>query len=170
MRTIENQNKANEISHYYENIVSQDLKKTTRHFNEQGISTKTIHRTINRFKETGSSSYKKSPGRPAKIMTYNVIQSVKSDYEKDPTISERNMAKKHNLTKTTIHNIKKKKLKMKTYKKETTPKYTEDQKRRIEENLRKLVEKRLPSTSSKIIVMDNETYCMHDPNDNENQS
>ena len=69
------------------------------------------------------------------------------------------------LPKITINRIKVEKLGIRTYKALTVPKQTEEQKIRTKKNCRKIAEKRFKSGTSKILVMDDQTYYPIDPSD-----
>ena len=159
------QNLADRICHYYEKIVNKDRKLTYLHFSREGIAKGTICRILKRYELSGTSTYKKSPGRPVKKMTSKVIKKVDENYKTQPNVSERSLARKLNLSKTTLHRIKVDKLNLKTYKATTTPKYTAKQEARAKTNCRKILEKMLSNEPSKILIIDDETYCPIDPSD-----
>lgn len=165
MRQKNSEDLAKRICHYYENITGRDRKLTRQHFMNEHIRRTTINRILERFEERGNIEYRKSPGRQVRVMTPKVQKKVKRMFKRDPETSERIVADKLELKKTTLHRIKAKKLGIKAYVKESAPKYTEDQKRRAKTNCRKLTENRLLSRSRKVLIMDDETYCPVDPKD-----
>ena len=123
------QNLADRICHYYEKIVNKDRKLTYLHFTREGIAKGTICRILKRYELSGTSTYKKPPGRPVKKMTSKVIKKVDENYKTQPNVSERSLARKLNLSKTTLHRIKVDKLNLKTYKPQLPPSTQRSRKR-----------------------------------------
>lgn len=165
MRSKTSEQLGRDVCHYYENVVSRSKKLTYSHFIDQQIPKSTICHILQRYEQRGTADYKKKSGRSVRVATPKAIKAVDKEYKKDPGMSVRNLAHKLKLSPTTVHNIKVKKLGIKSYKAISAPKYTEEQKKRSKTNCRKIAEKRLDPKLSKILVMDDETYCPIDPND-----
>lgn len=165
MRSKTSEQLGRDVCHYYENVVSRSKKLTCSHFIDQQIPKSTICRILQRYEQRGTADYKKKSGRSVRVATPKAIKAVDKEYKKDPGMSVRNLAHKLKLSPTTVHNIKVKKLGIKSYKAISAPKYTEEQKKRSKTNCWKIAEKRLDPKLSKILVMDDETYCPIDPND-----
>src|SRR5690348_10048253 len=163
MRAKSSRELAERVCHFFQNVFSRNRKDTVKHFYREGIARFSISRILDRFEVRGTAEYKKPPGRPPRLATKKVIKTVKKAFQDNPNISEGAVARKVGLSSSFLHKIKVDKLNMKTYKSMNAPKYTNEKKSRAKTNCRKIVEKMLSSDSSKIIVMDDETYCPVDP-------
>lgn len=151
------------VCHAYENEFKRDRKNTVQHFVNKGYWRRTINRVLARYVERGSIDYKKSSGHPVTVAKKKVVKTVDNLFKTNPNISTRAAAKKAGLTKSTLWNIKAKRLGLKTYKAKTAPKYNERQKKIAKTNCRKIVDKLLRPDPSKILVLDDETYIVVDP-------
>jgi hypothetical protein len=146
------------IVHFFLNDGQQDIKLTCRHFMAEGVARTTIKDHITRYKERGTTSWKKQTGRPRTVATAKVVHAVDKLINKDPSISERTGAAKMGLTKTTYRRIKVEDLSIKTYKKEPAPKYKGDQQERAKSACRKIYRNQLLSDEPKVLIIDDETY------------
>jgi hypothetical protein len=157
MTRQENEALAKRVSHFYERIGGSEnqlaLKLTTKHFKEEGITRQRINGIIKRYKERGTADYLKIPGRPSK----RSVESVKKQIDKEPGISVRNGALKTKMPYSTYQFIKRKKLGVRAYVKQTVPKYAGNQVARAQKACRALYRK------TKVFVMDDETYVPIDP-------
>ena len=59
----------NRIVQFYEKYSDKGKPFTVQHFMEEGLSRRTIYRTLQTFKERGTTKRKDGIGRPAKILT-----------------------------------------------------------------------------------------------------
>lgn len=154
---------AKRIVHFYENFGNQDIAVTCNHFMTEGFLRNTICRIIKRYLTNGTTSWKLNSGRPPVKSTKKNVKLIKNMFTKNPNCSVRNAAQKLKLKKSTVSDIKVKKLGIKAYRKQTTPKYNSDQADRAKTKCRILYRKRLLKNPKKIVVMDDETYVPIDP-------
>jgi transposase len=163
MSRKENEAYAKRIVQFYKingGLSNCDAKKITcRHFMVEGTHRQVILRIINRFNERGSIEYLKMSGRKP----FRSTESVRKIIQKDPEISVKEGAKKAGMPSSTYQFIKKYKLGINGYVKESVPKYSDDQKARAKNACCKLYRKIIPSGGGKIIIMDDETYVHLDP-------
>ena len=139
-----------------------DRRATIDHFLQEGLNAKTIARVINRFEKTGQIGYSKKSGPRPTILTSSALRKVGNHYKRNPEISERILAAKLRMSKGSVYRSKKK-LKIRSRKKKTAPKFVKDQKERAEKNARRLYKISIPSGGDKFFIMDDETYCPIDP-------
>jgi len=151
------------ICHVYKNTFNLDRKKTVKHFVCAGKHRNTIYHILDRYDESSSASYKKLSGRPVTVATNKVVKAIENLHITHPNISTRAAARKFGISQSKLCVIKAKRLGFKVGKAIDAPKYNDRQKKIAKTNCRKLVEKRLPSDPSKILVIDDETYCVVDP-------
>lgn len=163
MKQSEGEALAKRIVHFYENVANRSIIDTCRHFMKEGIWRLTIKRIIARYEKRGTVEYSHKSGRTPKISTKKTVAKVKKIFESDPNKSVRACAEKLQLTKSTVSDIKVKKLGVKARRKETVPKYSGDQESRAKSACRKLYRNRGLSTGAKILIMDDETYVPVDP-------
>lgn len=154
---------ANRVCHVHEKVFFRDRKKTRQHFLAEGMHRTTINRILDRYEERGNADFKKKIGRPAILGSPQLVKSLKDAITKNPNVSNRCMATKLGISEFYVRYIKAKKLGFKTYKAQSAPKYNEGQKSRAKTNCRKIGEKMLKQSTTKMIVMDDETYCPIDP-------
>ena len=160
MKRFERQLTASRIINYYISLNDEHsfrLKKTVRHFAEEGELSNTVYAVIRRYRKTGTDVYKPIGGSKRTVSTPEVTQKVVEMLNNTNT-SVRECSVNLNLPKTTVQNIKKREG-IKTYKCEITPKYTISQQTRAQKNCRKI--NRL--ATKKIIVIDDENYVPFDP-------
>lgn len=74
-------------------------------------------------------------------MTPKVIRKDQKEFKKDPGVSERNLINKLKIAQSTLHDIKAKKLGLKSYKAISAPKYNQGQENGAKINSRKIAEK-----------------------------
>jgi len=135
-------------------------KKTTAdHFVSEGKRKTTIYNIINRCEARGSSQFNQIPGRPAVVMCKKNIVKVEKAFDRNSSTSVRRVAEKLHLKKSTVSDIKVKKLRYTAQTKKKAPKYIKDQESRAKTGLRRLYK----NTREKILIIDDETYLINDP-------
>ena len=126
------------VVHFYENSGDKSASKTCQHFSKTGVSPKTVRNIVKRYTEEGRLTHNNKSKRIPKIGTPKVVEKVRKLFQNDPNISVRRVANRLGLPRSTVSNIKVKKLGYKAYKKEVAPKYNPDQERRAKRGCRKL--------------------------------
>lgn len=119
-----------------------------------------VKRTIERFLETGSIEEKRGRGRKPGTTNKNLEKKVTAFMERKRSTSERDIAKKFQTSKTTVHRIKQRN-DFKTYKKQKRPKRTTTQLNTAIARSRKLYET-LRAAHEACLVMDDESYFKYD--------
>lgn len=139
-----------------------DLSATIEHFKKENVSHMTVRRAIKRLVETGSSQFKPITGRPKSETTTKATKMIDKDLQKNPKLSNRQLARMHNTSDATVRRIKKD-LGYKSYKAQPAPKIVKDQGPRIVTGATRIYKKLVPSGGEKILVIDDETYVPIDP-------
>ncbi|KAJ3645955.1 hypothetical protein Zmor_023572 [Zophobas morio] len=161
MARTENEQFAKRVVHYCLNQADRQKSLTVQHFQQEGIARSTIYTILQRFEATKSLAYKKIPGKPATQATPKVLNAISKMFEKNPSLSVRAAARRLNIAKSTLSDIKIKKLGIKARVKQKAPKYIKQQKERAKTACRKIYKSGL----RKILVLDDETYVPIDPAD-----
>jgi hypothetical protein len=160
MARLANELNAKRIVQFYENVggIENPLscRMTTKHFEEEGIARTVVWRITIRFNERGYIDYHKITGKPPK----RSVKSVKNLMERKPETSVTSGAIVTGMPRSTFQHIKRKKLNIRAYVKETVPKYSVDQIQRARKACRKFYNRILKDNL--IIVMDDETYVHQD--------
>ncbi|KAF2893782.1 hypothetical protein ILUMI_12393 [Ignelater luminosus] len=110
-------------------------------------------------KNTGKTEYAPIPGRPISKQMLKTQKKNETLFTKCPATSVRIVAKKLDIPKSTISDIKVKKLGFRAQTQKKAPKYVKDQERRAKTGLRKIYKKTLRKT----LVIDDETYVVLEP-------
>lgn len=155
----ENEWRAKRIVQFHQSVSKFCKKNTVEHFLKEGIPKPTIYRVLAMFEESGDTSFKKLPGRPPAKSSPRKVVKVEKVFRRDPNTSVRAAAKKLNLSKSTVSNIKVHRLRIKAYTKKKSPMYTLGQEARAKTGLRKIYKK----TLEKVLIIDDETYVPFDP-------
>lgn len=161
MKTKQNEENAKRIVSFFQNV-DNDRAKTMKHFMEEGLNKRTIQRVLKRYIVSGRIEYNKKSGPQRSVLTKKMLQRIKKHYQRNPSSSVRQTAKKFQISNGSISNAKKI-LNIKTRKKKVAPKYIKDQKARAERALRKLYKMSTASGANHFFVLDDETYCPADP-------
>ena len=161
MKRSENEALFKRVISYFQNQALGSKITTVKHFQNEGIHRNTIYKMLKRFETTNSTSYRKLPGRSVKVATPKLIKTVSSQFQKDPSTSTYAVAKRFGASQPTVWRTKTHKLGIKTYTKQSAPKYVKDQAQRAKSGCRRVYRKQL----SKVLVIDDETYVMWDPKD-----
>ena len=98
-----------------------------RHFLLEGIPKRTTYRVLRRISDGKTLDRKLGGGRPAKIMTKRHQKELEKDFSDKDKISQTTAASKYKCSQPYICKILKKKLKIKCYKKQKSPGYTDEQ-------------------------------------------
>jgi transposase len=150
---------ARRVIHFYENQGQRSKKVTATHFFAEGKKKKSIRQIITRYESTGKLEYKKLSGRPPSVATARKISKVKLLFQRVPSTSVRVVARKLNLKRSTLSDMKVHKLGITAHTKKKAPHYVKDQESRAKTGLRKIYNK----MKKKILVLDDETYVTDDP-------
>lgn len=153
------------VVHYFENVSSKSKKNTVRHFLSEGYARSTIYDILLRYSDRGNTDYRKPTSRKTSTAALKLAEKVRKLIEREPNISERLAAARLNISKGYLHEIKVKKLGIKSRTCKSFPNYVKNQSERAKTACRKIVEKSAPRNSGKTIILDDETYCPIDPQD-----
>ena len=162
MKRAESQLVAKRICQYYD-AVGRDMARVYDHFGAENIDKRTIRRIIARYRESGSFEYKNLPGRPKSVRNSSTSKQVLSAFQQNPCVSERILAQKLNVSRSTVQRIKKEGG-LRSFVRQKVPKYVGDQLIRCKSGARKLYEK-LTESPDLVIIIDDETYVPKDPAD-----
>ncbi|KAJ3661658.1 hypothetical protein Zmor_006046 [Zophobas morio] len=157
MKRAERESFAQRVCHYYEHIANKDKFRTVCHFADENQNRRSLYNILSRYERTGNSNYKKISGRPVSKRTQKLCSAIEKMFKNDPNTPERAVAAKLDICQSYLHELKVKRLGINAHKCKTVPYYTHDQKVRAKTACRKIVDKRAPKQSGKIIVMDDET-------------
>jgi hypothetical protein len=128
---------------------------------DEGLVRRTIVRVIKRYEDNGTIEYSKNSGPKPSVLTPRNLNKIKSEFINKPSLSLRNCSAKLNISPRSVIRAKKK-LNIKTFKKQKTPKYINDQENRAEQACKRLYRKVVPSGGNKFVIMDDETYVQCD--------
>ncbi|KAF2892506.1 hypothetical protein ILUMI_13670 [Ignelater luminosus] len=103
-----------------------DAKSTIQHFVKERRRRTTVSRIIKRYKDTGNTEYAPIPGRPISKQMLKTQKKIETLFTKCPTTSVRIVAKKLNIPKSTVSDIKVKKLGIRAQTQKKAPKYVKD--------------------------------------------
>lgn len=123
------------IAQFYENRASRNKLRTVKHFIDEGIPKPTIYRVINMIEKRQSIVRKQGSGRPAKILTPKVLDSLKNRLDNTDDTSFREVAKELGCNHTHVSRTLRTKCGIKTRKKMRCPKYKDE--KQIEETKQK---------------------------------
>ncbi|KAF2898853.1 hypothetical protein ILUMI_07311 [Ignelater luminosus] len=146
MSRKENEYFAKRVVHYLNNMAKGNAKSTIQHFVKEGRRRTTVSRIIKRYKDTRKTEYASIPGRPTSKQMLKTQKKIETLLTKCLTASVRIVAKKLNIPKSTVSDIKVKKLGIRAQTQKKAPKYVKDQERRAKTGLRKIYKKTLRKT------------------------
>mgnify|MGYP005984172101 FL=1 len=129
MARTENEQFAKRVVHYCLNQADRQKNLTVQHFQQEGIARSTICTILQRFEVTKSLAYKKIPDKPATQAIPKVLNAISKMFEKNPSLSVRAAARRLNIAKSILSDIKIKKLGIKAWVKQKAPKYIKHQKK-----------------------------------------
>lgn len=162
----ESEKLANRVFHFYKTIARRDSNKTWQHFKTEGCPKKPIYNYISKYKDAETVIFKKNPGRTPIIATPQKVKAIKKTFTINPSISNNAAARKVKISKSWLSKIKvhnsnnqNHKLGIRARAKQTAPKYIKDQESRVQKCCKKLY----PKMSSKIVIIDDDTYVYADP-------
>lgn len=82
-----------------------DKKRVVKHFKEEGIPSRSVHRIINQFEERGDASFKKIPGRNRKVLPDEAYGRVAALFKENPKMTCADVASKMEVSKSTVLRI-----------------------------------------------------------------
>jgi DNA-binding transcriptional MerR regulator len=82
-----------------------DKLKTLRHFKDEGVPARSIHRIITNYEKRGDINFKKIPGRSKKINSDEAYDKLASMFKQDPKMSCGDVATRLGVSKTTVLRI-----------------------------------------------------------------
>lgn len=91
---------------------------------------------MKRYEESETVDYVKIPSRPISVCTAKVISKARDTYKRKPGTSVRKLAAEVNIPKSTLSDIKVKKLNLKARTKKILSKYVKDQSARVKSGAR----------------------------------
>lgn len=162
MRSRGNQLVADRVVEFYKKF-SPSRRETYRHFGAEGVGKSTICVILNRFDKTGSSTYSKNSGPKPTCCDEKLLYKVGKAYIENPNVTERKLAARFNVSKSTISKCKKK-LGAKSNVRTKVPKYIKDQENRARKAARRIDNKTREIGPNVIYLIDDEKYCYADPN------
>ena len=152
-----------EIVQFYNFDAGRSKNIVFKHFKKRKISKTTIYRLLKQYDEQGNIEVSRNFGKGIRNKNPMFVAKVKKIVERKPDISVRQIARKLKISKSYVHEIIKKDLNLKVFKKKVVPKYIKDQKQRAKKNCLKIYRKLIPSGSGLKLVIDDESYFMYDP-------
>lgn len=127
MKTAENEAFLKRVIFYFKNVTGKSKVSAVKHFQNEGKSRSTIYQIIIGYLATNKTEYTRTGGHQATVGTSGIQKKILRTFEKNPSISVRAAAKKLQVNRSTLQNIKKKKLGIESYAKKVATKYVEDQ-------------------------------------------
>ncbi|KAF2878852.1 hypothetical protein ILUMI_27316 [Ignelater luminosus] len=118
-----------------------DAKSTIQHFVKEGRRQTTVSQIIKRYKDTGKTEYAPIPARTISKQMLKTQKKIETLFTKCPTTSVSIVAKKLNIPKSTVSDIRVKKLGIRAQNQKKAPKYVKDQERRAKTGLQKFTKK-----------------------------
>ncbi len=113
------------------------------------------------YKDSETVKFKKIPGRPSVITTPQKLKAIKKHFDTNPSSTIAAASEKLKIPNKLLAKVKVHKLGIVARVKKTVPKYVNDQENRVQKGCKKMYRK----MSSKVVVMDDETYVNLDPHD-----
>jgi transposase len=161
MNKVERDIVAKRVATFYKKNGS-NSSSTYQHFMAEGICKSTITRTLTRLRKTGNPITRSPTGRPMKKANMKAMSKIKKLLNAKPSISLRKGCSKVKIPKSTYIRIVKKKLGLKTYKKQTVPKYINNQKSRAKKGCAKIYRNLCGKNANDVLIIDDETYVFQD--------
>lgn len=82
-----------------------DKLKTLKHFKDEGVPARSIHRIITNYEKRGEATFKKIPGRSKKIDSTEAYDKLAAIFKEDPKMSCGDVATRLGVSKTTVLRI-----------------------------------------------------------------
>ena len=82
-----------------------DKLKTLKHFKDEGVPSRSIHRIITNYEKRGEAKFKKIPGRSKKIDSMEAYNKLAAIFKEDPKMSCGDVANRLGVSKTTVLRI-----------------------------------------------------------------
>ena len=131
------------------------MKLTVAHFKKQKIPERTIYNIIFKYLNYDTTEFRLKSGRPRKISDRQ-LQSLVKFVENRVGVSQRRLARRFNVSQSTISRNLKTRPSVRVYKRRSVPQYTSsDQKRRVQINCLKLYKRLFPTCN---LILDDEKY------------
>jgi hypothetical protein len=151
--------------HFYLSQVQRSKSKAVKAFESPIFNRRTLYRILSDFEKTGSVKLKPRTGRKGNKMARQNARRVRTKFEKNPGKTVTKVAAELKMKRSTVGYVKLKVCGLKARSKKPAPKYTEEQAARAKRNCRKIYRNRILSGSSKIVILDDESYFPLDPSD-----
>ena len=161
MKYVGDKEFAKHVISYYVNVDERSKIKTVKNFQNEGKDKGALFIIILRYEATNIVGHRKPTGCPTTMATPKMKQKISKLFLSHPSTSMCAAAKKLSINRSTLCDVKVKKLCIKTYTKKKVPKYVKDQKQLAKSGCRFVYKK----TLHKILIIDNETYLPWDPQD-----
>lgn len=141
--------------HHHDKLV------TLKHFQQQNVPTRSIHRVIKRYLERQTATFKPIPGSQPTVNTSVFQKAVLKKVKKNPSVSVRELANDLDTSTRTIVNAKNV-LGIKCRKKRKAPLYKDKQLGKMMKGAIKLYRQLVRSGGHHFLIMDDETYVFSD--------
>lgn len=82
-----------------------DKKRVVKHFKDEGIPSRSVHRIINQYEERGEVAFKKIPGRNRKVLPDEAYERVSALFKKNPKMTCADVASSMGVSKSTVLRI-----------------------------------------------------------------
>lgn len=82
-----------------------DKKRVVKHFKDEGVPSRSVHRIINQYEERGDASFKKIPGRNRKILPDEAYEKVSALFKQNPKMTCGDVANSMGVSKSTVLRI-----------------------------------------------------------------
>lgn len=84
---------------------SKDRKRTCEHFQDEGLSKRTVYHILRKYEQQGDATSKKPIGRPPTVCTEEMFSRVSQIFRENPNLSCREAALQLGIKRTTIFRI-----------------------------------------------------------------
>lgn len=155
MKKLESEELSKRVVTFYNNEGGRVMKLTAARFKKEKVPERTIYNIISKYLKYNAIQFRPKSGRPRKISNQQ-LQSLVKSVENRVGVSQRRLARRFNVTQSTISRNLKTRTSVRVYKRRSAPKYTStDQENRARMNSLKLY-KRLSPTCN--LILDDEKY------------
>lgn len=168
MRTLRGQILAEAVVNYFE-ANNRDQAATANYFFQQNVIKRVTRNIIQRYRDSGTATYKKNTGRKRTVCDEITVNKVKEFFHKNPRCSVRDAAARFNMALSTMARCRKI-AGIKSLVRQKAPIYNSSQLDRCTKAASLLLKKTDPRFTNKIIIMDDETYCYKNPDQTSGKS
>jgi transposase len=123
MKKIESEQLSKRVVTFYNNEGSRVMKLTAAHFKKEKVPERTIYNIISKYLKYNTTEFRPKNGRPRKISNQQLQSLVKSVQDR-VGVSQRRLARRFNVSQSTISRNLKTRTSVRIYKRRSAPKYT----------------------------------------------